>query len=172
MPEEQHAPLVLELSTLTAMPPPQAARSPWLVSQSLPWTGLFSNSSISHSNKAWSATQFYMEADASEVHQTQANSPLPDLVAAVEDLHLGSLELPTVGSKDHYFQKCKPCSFFHKKGCTSGVTCQFCHICGPEIRRRRTLDRLDAKRKIWRQKAKEAAWEARRLAELQEAGDA
>jgi len=93
-----------------------------------------------------------MEADASE-----------DL----QHLQLGSLELPTVGSKDHYFQKCKPCAFVHKKGCTSGVTCQFCHLCGPEIKRRRQLERLDAKRRIWRQKAKEAAREGRKLADMQ-----
>jgi len=173
-PMSRGAPLVLELSTLTAMPPAHAAHSPWPVSESPPWTGLLSNSSSSHPVEARSAAHFFMEADASEVHPTQAHAALPDLVAtsaaAVEDLQhlqLGSLELPTVGSKDHYFQKCKPCAFVHKKGCTSGVTCQFCHLCGPEIKRRRQLERLDAKRRIWRQKAKEAAREGRKLADMQ-----
>jgi len=169
---EQHAPLVLELSTLTATPPTRAISNPW-VSESSPWTGLLSGASSSHSTQAWSAGHFFIEADASAVHLSQAQSASPDAVAAVaavEDLQLGSLELPTVGSKDHYFQKCKPCAFVHKKGCNSGVNCQFCHICGPEIKRRRQLERLDAKRRIWRQKAKEAAREAKKLAEMQAAG--
>jgi len=173
---EQQPPLVLELSTLTMMPPvAQAVHRSWPVSESSPWTGLHSDSCSSHSLEAWPVVHFLMEADATEVNTTRADSALPDFVeaaAAVEGMQLGSPSLPTVGSKDHYFQKCKPCAFVHKRGCTSGVTCQFCHICGPEIKRRRQLERLDAKRRIWRQKAKEAAREARRLAELQEAGNA
>jgi hypothetical protein len=61
---------------------------------------------------------------------------------------LGSPELPTLGSVGHWQRKCKPCAFFHKKGCDNGVTCQFCHLC-------------DAGEKACRQKVKYARLEAR-----------
>lgn len=82
-----------------------------------------------------------------------------ELFAMLDEFELGSAELPTVGSRDHYLGQCKPCAFVHKRGCANGTRCRFCHICGPEIKRKRQLERLDAKRRFWRQKAKMAARE-------------
>jgi hypothetical protein len=60
---------------------------------------------------------------------------------------LGSPELPTVGSVGHYFRKCKPCAFIHKKGCANGTECQFCHLCEPGEKRRRQQGLLEKRRR-------------------------
>lgn len=41
------------------------------------------------------------------------------------------------GSEGHAQGRCKPCSFYHTKGCTSGATCAFCHLCPPGEKQRR-----------------------------------
>jgi len=48
----------------------------------------------------------------------------------VEELALGSPECPTIGSTGHRLGNCKPCAFFHTKGCGNGTQCPFCHLCG------------------------------------------
>jgi len=46
------------------------------------------------------------------------------------------------GSKMHAKGQCKPCAFFHDKGCETGLKCQFCHICPPrEVQRRKRIRR-------------------------------
>lgn len=72
----------------------------------------------------------------------QVKAPSPDYQQEAEgddydDDVLGSLEIPTVGSKNHELGLCKPCAFVFKNGCTSGVNCAFCHLCGPGEKRRR-----------------------------------
>jgi len=54
---------------------------------------------------------------------------------------LGSAELPTVGSAGHNEGNCKPCAFFHIKGCESGMKCAFCHLCPADEKRRRHKNR-------------------------------
>eukprot|EP00401_Gymnodinium_catenatum_P045166 CAMPEP_0117580268 /NCGR_PEP_ID=MMETSP0784-20121206/65102_1 /TAXON_ID=39447 /ORGANISM="" /LENGTH=205 /DNA_ID=CAMNT_0005380299 /DNA_START=99 /DNA_END=716 /DNA_ORIENTATION=- len=55
---------------------------------------------------------------------------------------LGSIALPTVGSAGHLHGTCKPCAFI-VKGCSNGVSCAFCHLCGPEaLKQRRKARRL------------------------------
>eukprot|EP00415_Alexandrium_ostenfeldii_P000541 UN0541 len=54
---------------------------------------------------------------------------------------LGSPELPTTGSAGHHYGTCKPCAFFHRKGCFNGVDCRFCHLCGPRERKARLQKR-------------------------------
>lgn len=50
-----------------------------------------------------------------------------------------AVAFPSVGSCEHDAGKCKPCAFFHTKGCANGPSCEFCHLCPPEevVRRRR-----------------------------------
>lgn len=49
-----------------------------------------------------------------------------------------SAAVSSAGSAEHGSGACKPCAFLHTKGCVNGVTCTFCHLCGPdEIKRRR-----------------------------------
>lgn len=48
--------------------------------------------------------------------------------------------LPSEGSALHAEGRCKPCVFLHTKGCENGITCPFCHLCGPgEKKLRRKL---------------------------------
>mmetsp|Transcript_20194 Transcript_20194/g.47275 ORF Transcript_20194/g.47275 Transcript_20194/m.47275 type:complete len:264 (-) Transcript_20194:202-993(-) len=51
-------------------------------------------------------------------------------------------DLPSVGSAFHAAGTCKPCAFVHRKGCSTGKACQFCHLCDPSSSRRR--------KKAWR----------------------
>jgi hypothetical protein len=54
---------------------------------------------------------------------------------------LGSKEMPTVGSAGHNLGTCKPCAFFHRQGCGNGTQCSFCHLCGPDEKRRRQKEK-------------------------------
>jgi len=54
---------------------------------------------------------------------------------------LGSGELPSVGSVGHYLQRCKPCAFTSRGGCSNGTQCNFCHLCCPGEKKRRRKDR-------------------------------
>eukprot|EP00930_Biecheleria_cincta_P067816 TRINITY_DN5471_c0_g1_i1.p1 TRINITY_DN5471_c0_g1~~TRINITY_DN5471_c0_g1_i1.p1 ORF type:complete len:463 (-),score=69.00 TRINITY_DN5471_c0_g1_i1:165-1553(-) len=53
---------------------------------------------------------------------------------------IGSPERPSVGSVRHRRGKCKPCAFFRKEGCGSGVACAFCHLCDAGEKKRRKKD--------------------------------
>eukprot|EP00933_Yihiella_yeosuensis_P005099 TRINITY_DN109533_c0_g1_i1.p1 TRINITY_DN109533_c0_g1~~TRINITY_DN109533_c0_g1_i1.p1 ORF type:complete len:360 (+),score=79.22 TRINITY_DN109533_c0_g1_i1:92-1171(+) len=54
---------------------------------------------------------------------------------------VGSAECPTQGSVNHRFGGCKPCAFFHTKGCAGGVACSFCHLCPAGEKKRRQKDK-------------------------------
>jgi len=55
---------------------------------------------------------------------------------------LGSPQMPTAGSAQHNLGQCKPCAFFWKPaGCGNGVECPFCHLCGPDEKKRRQKDK-------------------------------
>jgi len=43
----------------------------------------------------------------------------------------------SAGARLHDSGRCKPCAFFHTKGCKSGVECIFCHRCPPHEKQRR-----------------------------------
>lgn len=56
--------------------------------------------------------------------------------------HVGSPEVPTVGSAEHHLGKCKPCGFFWKPvGCSNGASCPYCHLCDPSEKKRRQKER-------------------------------
>eukprot|EP00929_Paragymnodinium_shiwhaense_P016404 TRINITY_DN12471_c0_g1_i1.p1 TRINITY_DN12471_c0_g1~~TRINITY_DN12471_c0_g1_i1.p1 ORF type:complete len:423 (+),score=57.41 TRINITY_DN12471_c0_g1_i1:67-1269(+) len=101
----------------------------------------------------FSATQYALAAHAEkEVYAAAA--------AAIEAMHAGeySKEADTIGVEDplalgtgmgsiskgsagHYAGTCKPCVFFHHKGCENGPECPFCHLCPPNERKRRKAER-------------------------------
>lgn len=54
---------------------------------------------------------------------------------------LGSAELPSVGSLGHHINRCKPCAFVGKTGCSNGVQCNFCHMCAPGEKKRRRKEK-------------------------------
>lgn len=43
----------------------------------------------------------------------------------------------SAGSHLHEAGRCKPCAFYHTKGCNSGTECEFCHLCPPHEKARR-----------------------------------
>lgn len=49
----------------------------------------------------------------------------------------GTDELPSLGSRGHAAGRCKPCAFFHTKGCANDLKCDFCHLCEPGEKKRR-----------------------------------
>jgi len=67
----------------------------------------------------------------------------------------GSLELPSVGSAGHADGSCKPCAFAHAGRCANGPGCSFCHLCGPDERKRRRREKLQAS-KAGRESRREA----------------
>jgi len=71
---------------------------------------------------------------------------LQDVPAPPDHPALGSAEMPSIGSAGHGAGTCKPCAFFHREGCQSGLTCQFCHLCGPDEKRLRRKAKLEARR--------------------------
>jgi len=72
----------------------------------------------------------------------------------------GSAALPSLGSLAHEQGRCKPCAFFRTKGCEIGPTCSFCHLCGPDERKRRRKEKVE-QRQVARE-VRKAAVAARR----------
>lgn len=82
-----------------------------------------------------------------------AETPVPLRLAQVfPEPELGSPELPTVGSRGHRLGTCRPCAFLYTKGCANNTECDFCHLCEPGEKKRRSKqrqsDRRDAKQHI------------------------
>lgn len=73
------------------------------------------------------------------------------LSEALPEPALGSSELPTVGSAGHHTGACKPCAFFHTRGCDNGFQCSFCHLCGPQEKRKRQKAKVAVLREARRQ---------------------
>jgi hypothetical protein len=59
------------------------------------------------------------------------------LAEAIAPPELGSEKLPSIGSLLHHKGECKPCTFFHTRGCENKEDCQFCHLCGPGEKKKR-----------------------------------
>jgi len=81
--------------------------------------------------------------------QTLMHPPVPEPPAP-----LGSARCPSVGSATHFSGICKPCAFFHTKGCESGINCEFCHVCGPNEKKKRQRDKYESSRirsMMWKQ---------------------
>jgi len=49
---------------------------------------------------------------------------------------------PTIGSMGHFEGTCKPCAFFHTKGCQQGPNCEFCHLCDASERKKRRKEKI------------------------------
>jgi hypothetical protein len=70
---------------------------------------------------------------------------------ATPNVPLGSPEMPTIGSMEHFIGNCKPCAFFHKRGCSNGVQCSFCHLCDSSEKKRRQKEKVQQLREMRRQ---------------------
>mmetsp|Transcript_81216 Transcript_81216/g.159393 ORF Transcript_81216/g.159393 Transcript_81216/m.159393 type:complete len:421 (-) Transcript_81216:224-1486(-) len=62
-----------------------------------------------------------------------------------KDASAGQPPMWSVGSAGHEKQECKPCAFYHTKGCSSGEQCQFCHMCGPGEKKKRKKEAVTPK---------------------------
>jgi len=68
-------------------------------------------------------------------------APILRLADTVPAPHPGTAVLPSAGSENHNLGTCKPCAFFHTKGCGNGSQCEFCHLCAPGEKKRRMKGR-------------------------------
>lgn len=78
--------------------------------------------------------------------EPRTQPPVSQLSHASDAQEVGSSLLPTIGSKDHYLGTCKPCVFYHTKGCGNGSECSFCHLCPAGEKERRKKERQAMKR--------------------------
>merc|ERR1719401_1940050 len=70
------------------------------------------------------------------------NAPVLLLAQALAEPELGSPQMPTVGSTGHRSGTCKPCAFYHTKGCGNGLECGFCHLCPAGEKKRRQKEKF------------------------------
>lgn len=70
----------------------------------------------------------------------------------------------SAGSKMHGTGRCKPCAFYHGKGCESGVNCSFCHLCDKGERQKRRKERKAMIRSIRRERKQQRATNTEALA--------
>lgn len=78
-----------------------------------------------------------------EVIEEQATSPIGTPAAVKPRLPTTTL---AADAQHHSSGNCRPCAFFHRKGCSNGLECTFCHICGPGEKKRRQKDKLAGQR--------------------------
>jgi len=89
-----------------------------------------------------------------ETVQPQPRAVL-SLASALPEPDMGSPELPTIGSVGHWNGTCRPCAFM-ARGCSSGVSCPFCHLCDPNEKKRRRKDKITFMRELRRWKKEQA----------------
>lgn len=58
-----------------------------------------------------------------------------------------ALDVVSVGSRAHPIA-CKPCAFYHLKGCENGRDCEFCHLCDPGEKKRRKKEKAASKKYV------------------------
>lgn len=84
--------------------------------------------------------------DEQQLHTMKQQSKAKDtlaLEASVDDIDVSfsdvskDINLESVGSRFHDSGRCKPCAFFHTKGCQSAASCLFCHRCPAHEKQRR-----------------------------------
>jgi len=76
------------------------------------------------------------EDDADQMGQLEIASS-GGITASTAPGGYSAKHLMSVGSRYHDNGRCKPCAFFHTKGCQSGTACLFCHICPMHEKQRR-----------------------------------
>jgi len=60
---------------------------------------------------------------------------------------LGGPLAPSIGSLLHHKGECKPCTFFHTRGCQNKEACEFCHLCCPGEKKKRLRAEKSIKRR-------------------------
>eukprot|EP00435_Cladocopium_sp_Y103_P052641 s878_g16.t1 len=75
------------------------------------------------------------------VRAGKAELPVLRLETALTSVPLEERENYSMGSDGHDLRQCKPCAFFHTKGCSSGRDCEFCHLCPKGEKQRRQKEK-------------------------------
>lgn len=114
-----------------SMPPPPPVAAPEQVLQRLPKTSMPPSPPYAPPKLSPQA-QLLACAPAPPTWSCETNTAEP----LVESM-VGSSTMPTVGSAGHRLGTCKPCAFFHTKGCGNGQRCSFCHLCESGEKKRR-----------------------------------
>jgi len=86
---------------------------------------------------AMSARPFVKQAPVLLIESAMSSEDATPIAVQPE---LGSHEMPTVGSRGHWFGTCRPCAFM-SRGCSGGVACSFCHLCDPSEKKRRRKEK-------------------------------
>jgi len=73
-------------------------------------------------------------------------APVLRLAEILPPLELGSQGLPSMGSMLHHRGGCRPCTFFHTRGCENAEDCPFCHLCLRGEKKKRLRAQRSAKR--------------------------
>ena len=73
-------------------------------------------------------------------------APVLRLAEIVPPPELGSAGLPSKGSMLHHIGGCRPCTFFHTRGCENKEDCPFCHLCERGEKKKRLRAQRSAKR--------------------------
>jgi hypothetical protein len=108
-------------------------------------------SSVASAAGFWACKEEECPTPPSDDFDEYAQAQMPRVLflsQALAEPMLGSPHMPTVGSAGHHVGKCKPCAFFHTRGCENGVQCPFCHLCPPDEKRRRQKDKQAAFREM------------------------
>jgi len=137
-----HLPAVEQAWFTSMLPPPpaecapafQAAREAPPPPRDAPCGRLSTLPDAQTSAKPWASVAVPLSLAAALENQS-------GLESNEAEFELGSADMPTVGSALHKLGTCKPCAFFHIKGCQNGVNCVFCHLCDAGEKRRRQKER-------------------------------
>lgn len=80
-------------------------------------------------------------AAAQSAQASMAGKCILQLADAIPGKMVASEEFPSIGSVGHHLGNCKPCAFLYTKGCGNGRGCVFCHLCPPDERKRRRVEK-------------------------------
>jgi len=175
LPPPAHTPLIPS-AFLNGQSPPPPAESPVLAEaprSSLLKTACNLNGSLSDAASAFDDLAFWSQTGNEVKNETlhEGSAENSDEGEGEGGPAGGMPPQPSAGSRQHGNGKCKPCAFYHKKGCDAGLDCTFCHMCeAGEKKRRRQLQRFTIKQRRMRREAR-LAEEAKELQEGDEEGN-
>ncbi|CAE7897744.1 unnamed protein product [Symbiodinium microadriaticum] len=104
--------------------------------------------------RLWRAVPPPPSAPAPEILSQEAFATPPPREEPCLRLALSSYLHEKTGVQAAHHEDCKPCAFFHTKGCRSGSSCAFCHICPPGEKKRRQKIRRAAMNRSFTPRAK------------------
>jgi hypothetical protein len=80
------------------------------------------------------------------IEMGSAIAPVLRLADALPSLEHKIPSMLSIGSMLHHKGECRPCAFYHTRGCENKEACEFCHVCGPGEQKKRLKQHRFAKR--------------------------